>query len=136
MITPIQTFMANLANLAYAVRNRETVTIGGGKFEPTELAAVRRFMEAALLKLVARPGLGRAQDLLWDLPIHDRESAEAFLRLLDANGLAFHPDDPPDDIVNSAGVPLFNRDEADLLNKRMDEVRRHHDDPFSVLLKN
>lgn len=29
-----------LANLAHAVRNRETVTIGGGDFTHTELAAV------------------------------------------------------------------------------------------------
>jgi hypothetical protein len=35
--TDLSTF---LANLAHAVRNRETITVGGGDFSPAELAAI------------------------------------------------------------------------------------------------
>ena len=132
MTTPIQTFMANMAR---AVRNRETVTIGGGEFNWIELSYVLRFMDDAVPKLMPKPGLERAKTLLWDLPIHDRKSAESFLRLLDANDLAFHCDDDPAEIVGPHGLHLFNPHEVDLLRQRMAEVHKHHDDPCSVLLK-
>lgn len=33
-----------LANLAHAIRNRETVSIGGGDFSPTELERINRII--------------------------------------------------------------------------------------------
>lgn len=57
----------------------------------------------------------------WHLPITNPEEARDFLQNLVAKGLAYHPDDHPEDVVQD-GKRLFSADEAQHLIARMDDA--------------
>ncbi len=66
--------------------------------------------------------------------IRSYEDACKFLQQLNADNLIFHPEDDPADIINIAGEYTFNKREAKVINKRMDEVWAHMADPCEYIL--
>ena len=79
------------------------------------------------------------------IPIESKEQAEEYLEMLYTDDLLYHPEDDAGDIItasecpSSGGpviwVPLFNKEEAQLLNERMDEVWTYLSDPCEFVLE-
>jgi hypothetical protein len=68
-------------------------------------------------------------------PIASAADAEGFLFQLVQHGREFHPENNAHHIINGAtGQPLFTFGEADLINKRMEEVFTFIVDPCEYLL--
>lgn len=68
-------------------------------------------------------------------PITSTAEAIAFFNQLAIEGKGFHPDDSPSSIINSeTGEPLFTRNEAEFVARRIDEAFMHLDDVYSVAL--
>ena len=61
--------------------------------------------------------------------------AEIFFFNLWQLGLDYHPEDNAHDVINGkTKKPLFTKDEADLMNQRMEESFIYMDDPCEYLL--
>lgn len=67
-------------------------------------------------------------------PITSLAGAHAFLSALSNDGLLFHPEDRPEDVVNHAGAPLFDAAECLALNARISEVYLFDADPCAYCL--
>lgn len=65
------------------------------------------------------------------IPYPDNDTNDALYawwrHLADA-GLAFHPDDPPEDVIDEGGKFLFSRDEARQLTTILEELHSTHGD--------
>ena len=81
----------------------------------------------------ARAGV---RPILRDTVITDAASAKAFIWRLAREGLDFHfEDDPSEIIVYSTGEPLFSEAELPIVNRLVDACFEHLDgDPFPALI--
>lgn len=80
------------------------------------------------------------------IPIDNRIEAEEFFNKLHSDDLLYHPDDSAHDILllspcpseggPDAFVNLFSKEEADLLDERMNEIYLVHSDPCEYILDN
>lgn len=65
--------------------------------------------------------------------IYTIADAHAFVRALDADGLFFHLEDDPTDVVNADG-PVFTDDECAVILQRQEEIWALTDDPCQLAL--
>ncbi len=76
----------------------------------------------------------------FSMNIESAEDAREFLSLLFADDLGYHPEDDARDIVYSSGNLetsfLFTVAEAQQINKSMNKVWLHLDDPCGFVLNN
>lgn len=63
--------------------------------------------------------------------IYTIADAHAFVRALDADGLFFHMEDDPTDVVNADG-PVFTDDECAVILQRQEEIWALTDDPCQL----
>lgn len=73
---------------------------------------------------------------LFTTPVRSLEDAHAFFRALHAENLLFHPEDPPESIVDSFGLNLFSAEESALLAQRLAEVYTFDADPCKFIVDN
>ena len=66
-------------------------------------------------------------------PIKSESDAEGFFFCLDQDGLLFHPEDDPANVINDQGQ-LFNPEEVKALRQRIDEAYEFMDDPCEFIL--
>jgi hypothetical protein len=66
-------------------------------------------------------------------PIKSESDAQGFFFCLYQDGLLFHPEDDPSDVVNS-GNPIFTDLEAQEIRQRLDEAFEFMNDPCEFAL--
>jgi hypothetical protein len=66
-------------------------------------------------------------------PIKSESDAEGFFFCLHQDGLLFHPEDDPFDVVNKNGR-VFTDSEAHAIRQRLDEIYQFMDDPCEYAL--
>lgn len=66
-------------------------------------------------------------------PIKSESDAQGFFFCLHQDGLLFHPEDDPANVINAQGQ-LFNPEEAKALMQRIDEIYEFMDDPCEFIL--
>jgi hypothetical protein len=67
------------------------------------------------------------------IPLTSLADCEGFFFCLDQDGLLFHPEDDPANVINDQGQ-LFNDDEVRALRQRIDEAYEFMDDPCEYIL--
>lgn len=73
---------------------------------------------------------------LFSTPIRSQSDAEGFIFQLIQQGLSFHPEDDAQDIIRSGtDQPLFNPEDAVLINQRREELFEYLDDPCETMLE-
>ena len=70
---------------------------------------------------------------LFITPIKSESDAQGFFFCLDQQGLLFHPEDDPANVINSHGR-IFTDPEATAIRQRIDEVYEFMDDPCNFIL--
>ena len=66
-------------------------------------------------------------------PLTSFADCEGFFFCLDQDGLLFHPEDDPANVINDQGQ-LFNPEEVKALRQRIDEAYEFMDDPCEFIL--
>jgi hypothetical protein len=67
------------------------------------------------------------------IPLTSFADCEGFFFCLDQDGLLFHPEDDPANVINDQGQ-LFNPEEIKALRQRIDEAYEFMDDPCEFIL--
>ena len=70
---------------------------------------------------------------LFITPIKSESDAQGFFFCLDQQGLLFHPEDDPANVINDSGQ-IFTESEAHAIRQRIDEVYEFMDDPCEYIL--
>jgi hypothetical protein len=70
---------------------------------------------------------------LFITPIKSESDAQGFFFCLDQQGLLFHPEDDPANVINDSGR-IFTESEAHAIRQRIDEVYEFMDDPCEYIL--
>lgn len=65
-------------------------------------------------------------------PITNLNSAKGFLRLLEADGKLFHPEDDPETVVSTRGR-VFTPEEVPYVRLRIEEVYSFMEDPCAFI---
>ena len=73
-------------------------------------------------------------NVLFTTLICDLESAKEFYRQMESQGLLFHPEDSPENVINPEGAYLFNEVESEHVKKRVDETYLFIRDPCEFIL--
>jgi hypothetical protein len=66
-------------------------------------------------------------------PLTSLSDCEGFFFCLDQDGLLFHPEDDPANVINDQGQ-LFKPEEVKALRQRIDEAYEFMDDPCEYIL--
>jgi hypothetical protein len=71
---------------------------------------------------------------LFTTPLASFADCEGFFFCLDQQGLLFHPEDDPANVINDSGR-IFTDSEANAIRRRIDEVFEFMDDPCEYILE-
>ncbi len=66
--------------------------------------------------------MSKHKEYYYEKPIKNQLDAKLFIIGLEADNKSFHFDDPPKDIIDSKGEPLFSKYECGEIEKRLDEL--------------